>query len=123
MSFLHQGLGNTEPVRRKHYNGTAVTKKDRQKALGITANQNRVGESQNRVVIGESKDAQNDPKELIQELLRTEKGRVLLEMLQQALKEPDSSDLEKTEKYSGGNGFRDDSRPEANCCVRPLTLG
>ena len=107
MSFLHQGLGNTEPVRRKHYNGTAVTKKDRQKALGITANQNRVGESQNRVVIGESKDAQNDPKELIQELLRTEKGRVLLEMLQQALKEPDSSDLEKTEKYT-----RRDSNPQ-----------
>ena len=71
-------IGNTEAVRNKHYSATSVTKADRQKALGITGAAKSVG-----IVYAEN--TQSDPNHLVEELLKSGKGRELLEIIQKAL--------------------------------------
>ena len=51
--------------------------------------------------------AQNDPNQLVQELLKSVEGRELLDMLEKALKESDPADLEENAKYT-----RRDSNPQ-----------
>ena len=51
------------------------------------------------------------PKELVQELLKTVKGRELLEMLEKALKESDPADLKEDAKYT---------RRDSNKCENPV---
>lgn len=71
---MHQP-NNKHAVRNKHYSATSVTKADRQKALGIAVGEKSIG-----MVYLEN--AQSDPNQLVQELLKTVKGRDWLEMRQ-----------------------------------------
>lgn len=93
ISALDSWFVNTEAVRNKHYSATSVTKADRQKALGIAGAEKSVG-----IVYAEN--AQSDPKKLVQELLKTVKGRESLEMLEKPLKESDPEVLEEDAKYT-----------------------
>ena len=93
-------IGNSEAVRDKHYSATSVTKADRQKALEITQKENRVRQSENRVRLGCDEDTQTDPNQLIQQLSKSVKDRELLEVIQKALIQADSGELEIAEKYT-----------------------
>jgi len=105
--------GNSEATRKVHYNATAVTAADRRKAAGVRK------EAAGVSMVYE-KSAETELERIVQEMAESGKGRELLEIIQKALIQADSGELEIAEKYSGRNGFREDSQTRPT--VRVLEL-
>ena len=85
--------GNSEATRKLHYNATAVTAEDRRKAAGVS--------------MVYEKSAETELERIVQEMAQSGKGRELLEVIQKALIQADSGELEIAEKYT-----RRDSNPQ-----------
>ena len=106
-SELDEWIGNTEEVRRRHYRTNSVNSSDRQTARLRGQNESCTKDSGIVYQIVSDENTQSDPNQLVQELLKSGKGRELLEMLEKALKESNPADLEEGAKY-----IRRDSNPQ-----------
>ena len=75
--------GNSEATRKVHDNATVVTAEDRKNAAGV------------RMVYEES--AETDLERIVQQMAQSDKGRDFLEIIQKALIQADSGELEIAE--------------------------
>ena len=85
--------GNSEATRKVHYNATAVTAADRRKAAGVRK------EAAGVSMVYE-KSAETELERIVQEMAESGRGRELLGIIQKALIQADSGELEIAEKYT-----------------------